>query len=169
MILGNEFIIRAFVDADFVGDVISRRSCTGFIVLLNMAPIYCLSKKQKCIETSSFGNEFCAMKQYCEYLKGLRYKLRMIWIPVDNPCFIYGDNQSILWNTTMPESKLKKKSSSVAYHYVREEVSTDEWRTTYIKTQENPSDILTKNFPVGVNQCRKTRMILYDIYPGTNY
>ena len=167
--LGNEFIIRAFVDADFAGDVMSRRSRTGFIVLLNMAAIYWLSKKQACIETSSFGSEFCAMKQCCEYLKGLRYKLRMMGIPVNNPCFIFGDNQSVLWNTTVPESMLKKKSSSVAYHFVREGASTDEWRTTYIKTQENPSDILTKNLPAGVNRYRKVRMILYDIYPEEGY
>ena len=129
--LGPEMLIRAFVDADYAGDVVSRKSRSGFIVMLNMAPIYWLSKKQACIETSSFGSEFCAMKQCCEYLRGLRYKLRMMGIPVNNPCFIFGDNQSVLWNTTVPDSMLKKKSSSVAYHYVREGVSADEWKITY--------------------------------------
>ena len=88
-------------------------------------------------------------------------------IPVENPCFIYGDNQSVLWNTSVPESSLKKKSSSVAYHFVREGVSTDEWRTTYIKSSENPSDILTKSLPSGLNRYKKVRMVLYDIYPET--
>ena len=89
----------------------------------------------------------------------------MMGIPVNNPCFIYGDNQSVLWNTSVPESMLKKKSSSVAYHFVREGASRDEWRTTYIKTLANPSDVLTKNLPAGINRYRKVRMILYDIYP----
>ena len=163
--LGKEFIMRCFVDADFAGDQISQRSRSGFIVLLNTAPVYWFSKKQSTIETSSFGSEFCAMKQCCEYLRGLRYKLRMMGIPVNNPCFIYGDNQSVLWNTSVPDSTLKKKSSSVAYHFVREGVSRDEWRTSYIKTMENPSDILTKPLPAGINRYRKVRMILYDIYP----
>ena len=163
--LGMEFLIRAFVDADFAGDLITRRSRSGFIVMLNMAPVYWFSKKQSTIETSTFGSEFCAMKQCCEYLRGLRYKLRMMGIPINNPCFIYGDNQSVLWNTSVPESSLKKKSSSVAYHFVREGVSTDEWRTTYIKSSENPSDILTKSLQSGLNRYRKVRMVLYDIYP----
>ena len=60
--LGKELIIRAFVDADFAGEIISRRSRTGFMVLLNMVSIHWLSKKQTYIETSSFGSEFCAMK-----------------------------------------------------------------------------------------------------------
>ena len=121
MPLGRELLIRAFVDADFAGDVVSRKSMTGFIVMSNMSPVYWMSKKQAYIETSSFGSEFCATKQCCEYLRGLRYKIRMMGIPVNNPCFIFGDNQSVLWNTTVPDSMLKKKSSSVAtISYVKE-------------------------------------------------
>ena len=82
-----------------------------------------------------------------------------------NPCFVYGDNQSVLWNTTNPDSVLKKKTSSVAYHFVQEGVRNYEWRTAYIKTSDNPSDLLTKSLPVGINRKRKVRKILYYIYP----
>ena len=163
--LGKEMLIRAFVDADFAGDTLTRRSRTGYIVMLNNAPIYWHSKKQTACETSSFGSEFLALKSCCEYLRGLRVKLRQMGIPISNPCFVYGDNQSVLWNTTIPDSVLRKKTSSVAYHFVREGVSNDEWRTAYIKTAENPSDLLTKSLPCGINRKRKVRQILYDIYP----
>ena len=166
--LGKEMLIRAFVDADFAGDKLTRRSRTGFIVMLNSAPIFWFSKKQTSAETSSFGSEFVAMKQCCEYLKGLRYKLRMMGITVNNPCFVYGDNQSVLWNMTIPDSMLKNKTSSVAYHFVGEGVSKDCWRTTYIKSSENPADLLTKALPAGINRYRKVRQVLYDIYPTNN-
>ena len=61
--MGKEFIIRAFVDADFAGDSLTRRSRTGLLVMLNGAPIYWLSKKQTPMETGSFGSEFAAMRQ----------------------------------------------------------------------------------------------------------
>ena len=32
-------------------------------------------------------------------------------------------------------------------------------------TKENPTDILTKNPPAGLNRYRKVRMCLFDIYP----
>lgn len=64
--------------------------------------------------------------------QGLRYKLRKMGIPVDNTAFIHGNNQSVLWNTTVPKSTLKKKSSSVAYHYIREDCAKDMWRTAYV-------------------------------------
>ena len=47
------------------GDRLTHRSRTEYIVFLNMAPIYWLSKKQASIETSSFGSEFIAVKQCC--------------------------------------------------------------------------------------------------------
>ena len=75
---------------------------------VNCALVYWLSKKQTSIESSSFGSEYCAMKACCEYVRGLRYKLRMMGIPVLGPTYISGDNQSVLANTSVPESQLKK-------------------------------------------------------------
>ena len=142
--LGKHFTIRVFVDADHAGECLTRRSRTGFIVFLNNAPIYWLSKKQTSCETSTFGSEFVALKQACEYVKGLRYKLRMFGIPVTEPAFVFGDNKSVLCNTTMPGSTLKKKSNAIAFHFVREGCAKDEWRTAYVNTHLNPADLMTK-------------------------
>ena len=160
---GIGFVMRAFVDADHAGDSITRKSRTGFIVYLNCAPIYWLSKKQNGIETSSFGSEFTAMKQCTEYVRGLRYKLRMLGIPVELPTYIYGDNQSVLANTTVPDSTLKKKSNSIAYHFVREGCARDEWRTTYVNTHENVADLLTKPLPSGEKRTGFVKMILHHV------
>ena len=89
---GQGFMMHAKVDADHALDTITRRSRTGFLVYLNCAPIYWWSKKQNSVESSSFGSKFIAMKQCCEYVCRLRYKLRMVGISCDDPMFIYGDN-----------------------------------------------------------------------------
>ena len=124
---GQGFIMHAKVNADHASDTITRRSRMGFLVYLNCTPIYWWSKKQNAVESLSFGSEFIAMKQCCEYVHGLRYKLRMMGISCDDPTFIYGDNQSVLANTTVPDSTLKKKSQSTAYHFVQEGGAWDEW------------------------------------------
>ena len=160
---GQGFKLVTYVDSDHAGDSVTRRSRTGFIVYLNSSPIYWTSKKQTSIETSSFGSEFIAMKICCEYLRGLRYKLRMMGIPCDFPSYIFGDNQSVLANTTKPFSMLRKKSCSIAYHFVREGVSKDEWRTTYINTHDNVADILTKPLPGGEKRTKFIRMLLHHI------
>jgi hypothetical protein len=161
---GFGFVMRCKVDADHAADTISRRSRTGFIVYLNCAPIYWMSKKQNSVESSSFGSEFIAMKQCCEYVRGLRYKLRMMGIPCEGPAYIYGDNQSVLANTTIPDSTLKKKSQSIAFHFVREGCARDEWRTTYVNTHENEADLLTKVLPYGEKRKRFVRSLLHHLY-----
>ena len=140
---GQGFVIRAFVDSDHAGLELTRRSPTGYIIFLNNAPIYCFFKKQSSIQTSSFCSEFLVLKECCEYLRGLRYKLRMMGISVDHPSFIYGDNKSVLVNSSVPTSVLQKKSSSIAYHFVREGVAAKEWMVvTYIFTHDNIDDLL---------------------------
>ena len=68
---GLGFIMCAKVDTDHASDTVTRRSRTGFFAYLNCTSIYWWSKKQNSVESSSFGSEFIAMKQCCEYLRGL--------------------------------------------------------------------------------------------------
>ena len=86
-------------------------------------------------------------------------------IPVEEPTFIFGDNQSMLANTTMPESQLKKKKQSIAYHCVREGCARDEWRTVYISTHDNVTDLLTKPLPSGEKRWKFVRMLLHHLAP----
>jgi hypothetical protein len=74
----------------------------------------------------------------------------MMGIPVGSPTFfVFGDKKSVLANTTHPHSVLRKKSASIAYHFMREGVAKDEWITTYLNTHLNPSDLMTKSLPGG--------------------
>ena len=128
-----------FVDADHAGDKRTRRSRTGFFIFLNSAVITWMSKRQPTIETSVFGAEFVAMKQGVETLRGIRYKLRMMGVPISGPSFVYGDNMSVIHNTQRPESTLRKKSNQICYHAVRESVAMNECLTGHIdktKTQQ---------------------------------
>ena len=88
----------------------------------------------------------------------------MMGIPCEEPVYIFGDNQSVLANTTIPDSTLKKKSQSIAYHFVREGVARDEWRTSYVNTHENESDLLTKVLPSGEKRKNFVRRILHHIF-----
>ena len=88
----------------------------------------------------------------------------MLGIPVEGPTYIFGDNQSVLSNTSKPHSSLKKKPSSIAFHFVWEGVAKDEWRTTYLNTAHNPADMCTKSLPGGEKRTRFTSYILHYVY-----
>jgi hypothetical protein len=135
-----------------------------FLGVPELCPIYWSSKKQNSVESSSFGSEFVAMQQCCEYLRGLRHKLWMMGIPCEGPVYIQGDNQTVLANTTIPDSNLKKKSQSIGYHFVREGAARDEWRTTYVNTYDNEADLLTKLLPSSEKRQGFVRSILHHIF-----
>ena len=160
---GAGFVMLAFVYSDHARDLLIRRSRTGFLIYLNLALIHLYFKKQTSIETSSFGSEFVAMKQVTEYIWGLRYKLKMMGIPVVGCDFVFSDNQSVLKNSSLPDSKLNNKSNSIAYHHVREGVARDEWRTAYIKTNLNRADLLTKNLGTGPKRDGHMKSLLHHI------
>ena len=84
------------------------------------------------------------MKQCCEYLRGFRYKLQMMGIPCEGCAYISGDNQSILENTTIPDSTLKKKSQIIAYHFIRKGATQYKRRTPYINIHDNEDDLPIK-------------------------
>ena len=85
-------------------------------------------------------------------------------IPVEGPTCIYGDNQSVLANTTIPDSTLKKKSQSIAYHFACEGVARDEWRTSYDNTHDNKADLLTNQLPHGEKRKGFVRNLLHHIF-----
>eukprot|EP00957_Ditylum_brightwellii_P211441 15366169-Ditylum_brightwellii.AAC.2 len=64
-----------------------------------MAPIVWNSKKQNMIESSVFEAEFYAMKIGIETCRDLRYKLRMMGVPLSGPTYVYGDSMLVIFDT----------------------------------------------------------------------
>jgi hypothetical protein len=60
------------------------------------------------------------------------------------PAKVLCDNMSVVYNTTAPESVLKKKSNTIAYHFVRENVALKVIKIAYEPSESNLADILTK-------------------------
>ena len=88
----------------------------------------------------------------------------MLGIPVELPTYIFGDNQSVLVNSSKPHSSLKKKSSSTAFHFVREGSAKDEWRVAYLNKINNPADMATKSLDGGEKRSRFTSYLLHYVY-----
>jgi len=141
-----------FVDFDNTADTVTRRSRSGILFYINRAPIVWYSKRQNSIENSTFGSEFNALKVGTDIAKGIRYKLRMMGVPIEGATNVRVDNMSVVYNTSRPESMLKKKSNSIAYHYVRESVAAGTLLARYEPSDSNLSDCLTKIQPGPVRQ-----------------
>ena len=87
----------------------------------------------------------------------------MMGIQCNCPTFIYGDNQYVLANTTMPHSMLKNKANSIAYHFVKGGTACDEWRATYININDNRYDLLNNPLLYGEKRTKFCNMLLHHI------
>ena len=96
------------------------------------------------MESATYGSELVAMRIGIEALMDICYKLRMMGLPVEETSTLLCDNNSVITNTQLPSSNLKKKHNSVAFHRCREAVAAGFVRTAHIRSEQNPSDILTK-------------------------
>ena len=141
---GNAIDVSAFVDADHAGNLINRRSQTGFILFCNGAPIVWYSKKQNTVESSTFGSEMLAMRSCLEAIEALRTKLRWFGVPVTGTTPVYCDNDSLVKSTTRPEAQITKKHLAISYHRIREAVAAGTIYVVKEDTKTNLADLLTK-------------------------
>ena len=72
---GEEVIMIAYVDASHPSNKKTRRSHTGYLIFINMAPIVWYSKCQRTVESSAFGSEYIATKTCVEAFQALQFQL----------------------------------------------------------------------------------------------
>ena len=115
--------------------------------MLNNTPIRAYCKKQCVVETSTYGSEMVAARVAVEIILEICYALRMLGVPIEKTSLLMGDNNSVLLNTTLPSSMLKKKHLGCSYHRIREAVAAKIIDFAYIPSEHNYADILTKPLP----------------------
>jgi hypothetical protein len=128
--------MTVYVDADHAHDLVTRRSITGILVMLNNTPIRWISKRQKTVETSSYGSELVASRVATELILEIRYMLQSMGVALVGQALMLGD--------IPPSSIVLKKYNAIAYHGVREAIAARIMRFAYIKREENVGDVLTK-------------------------
>jgi hypothetical protein len=149
---GKPVRTTTYADANLMHDFLTGRSMSGILHFINQTPVQWFAKKQATVETATYGSEFMVARQATEQILDIRYTLRMMGIPIDGASWLFGDNQSVLTSSTIPQSTLNKRHNALSYHRVRECIAMDIIHFMHVKGQNNPSDVLTKF--LGYNKLR---------------
>jgi hypothetical protein len=73
------------------------------------------------IQSSKQGSEFTTARIAVDQIIDLRTTFSVV--PADAKSFMFGDNQSIVSNSSIPRSSLNKTHSTPAYHCVHEMIA----------------------------------------------
>ena len=144
--LGKPVILTHYVDANLYHCMLTGRSVTGILHLLNGTPIDSFSKKQSTVETATYGSEFVAARTCVEQIIDLRNTLRYLGVPIQGRSYMFGDNESVVNSSSTPDAKLHKRHTALSFHRVREAVASNMLAFLYIEGSKNPADILSKHW-----------------------
>jgi hypothetical protein len=64
---GSRVRMTVYVGTDHAHDLVTRRSITGILVMLNNTPIRWISKRQKTLETPIYGSELVVSRIVKEF------------------------------------------------------------------------------------------------------
>eukprot|EP00957_Ditylum_brightwellii_P140883 10731678-Ditylum_brightwellii.AAC.1 len=82
----------------------------------------------------------------------MSHNLRMLGAPVKGTTVLFGNNKSMITNTSLPHSTLKKQVSANDYHCVRGAVASKIASVVHCDTKHNLADMSTKLLNGAVHQ-----------------
>ena len=144
--LGKFVTMSHYVDANLMHDVVSGKSVTGILHLVNKTPLDWYSKKQATVETATYGSEFVAARTCVEQIIDLRTTLRYLGVPIRDKSYMFGDNKSVVDSSMQINAKLHKRHTILSFHRVRECIASKMVSFHFIPGESNPADILSKHW-----------------------
>jgi hypothetical protein len=144
--LGKVVTTITYTDANLYHDILTGRSVTGILHFCNQTLVDWYSKRQATVETATFGSEFTAARIAVDQIIDLRTTLRYLGVPVNAKSFMFGDNQAVVTNSSIPHSSLNKRHNALSYHRVREMIAAKILGYYWIDGKKNPADIVSKHW-----------------------
>ena len=145
---GSCFDMHVFTDADWAGDILTRRSTTGYVVFAAGGPLSWQSKLQTTVSTSSMQSEYQAPYAGMQDIVWLRGVLTELRFRMCEPIPFFLDSQSAEDLALNPVFHKRSKRTAIKYHWVREHVDPDgEFQTArliHVRTGDQTVDIFTK-------------------------
>lgn len=137
-------VLEAYCDADWAGDVTSRRSTTGYIFMLAGAAVSWRSQLQAMVTLSTCEAEYVAVSQCAQEAVFMRRILSDLGEEQNGPTVIHDDNQGAIKLASNPVYHARTKHIDIKAHYIRQELDKKQVALEYCPTSNNIADMLTK-------------------------
>lgn len=149
---GNDLTFCGYSDADYAGDKQTARSTSGYVFMFGGGIISWGSERQRSVALSTTESEYMAASYAIKELMWLKKLLsELLQIEMDAPNF-FMDCQSAIRLVKNPEFHKRTKHINVRYHFIREKFEDGEFELSYVPTDEQRADIMTKALPKAKHQ-----------------
>lgn len=149
-------VVQVSVDANWGANLDNRRSKSGFVATIAGAALSWTVELQKSVALSSCEAELMALSKAVAEAMHLRQLIAsmkfssplpmlMPGSEISFPMQIWEDNQGTIHVVTNPSASARMKHVDIRYHYVREQVEAKNVTISYIPTEHQMADGLTKS------------------------
>ena len=138
-----ETALSGYCDADYAGDINTRRSTTGYLFKYMGSSISWGSVRQATVALSTCEAEYMALAEALKEGMWLSRVLKDLGYLQD--CFIlFCDNQGAIALSENPGKHSRSKHIDVRYHFIRERVDDGQVDIRHVGTLNQAADMLTK-------------------------
>jgi hypothetical protein len=134
--------------------------------MLNGGAVSWASRLQQTVALSSTEAEYmaaCACTQEAVYLRQL---LSDLGASSPGPIVIYEDNQGCIALGHNPIYHKRSKHIAIRYHFVRERIQSGDIKLSYLPTDQQLADLLTKPLPAPRTQLLTLKVLGQSPTPG---
>lgn len=140
----KEFLC-GYVDSDWGGNELNRRSTTGYLFKLFESSTICWNtKKQNSVAASSTEAEYMALYEAVKEALWLRSFILSFKIHLSGPIIIFEDNHGCINIANNPVHHKRTKHIDIKYHFSREQIQNKIVNLKFIPTGHQIADMLTK-------------------------
>lgn len=145
--VSDQNFLAGYCDSDWASDVDKRRSCSGYVFGLSNGAVSWSSKRQDTVALSSTEAEYIAASWAVKEAIWLQCFGRELDPDIEQPVVLWIDNQSAMNLASNDGYNQRTKHIDVRYHHLREVIEKGTIELSYVPTNENASDVLTKAVP----------------------
>lgn len=148
---GRDCLVEGYADADYAGDVDTRRSTTGFVYFVQGSLVSWKSRRQHSVTLSTTEAEYLAIGDCAKHglwlCRLLGHILQQTAIQVPIKLSLANDNQGAVFLCNEASVNNKSKHIDISHHFIRELTRAGKISVSHVLTKDMPADLLTK--PVG--------------------
>jgi len=138
-------LLWGYVDSDWAGCPDSRKSTSGYVLMLNGSAVSWKSKKQSVVALSSAEAEFVAASSLVQEVIYTRRFLENLGFPQSSPTQIFEDNRTcVAWSEGSVGGSDRAKHIDLREHFVHDAVAKGVLKLVSIASAANVADLLTK-------------------------
>jgi hypothetical protein len=140
--------LAGWCDADWAGDVDTRRSTTGYAFSVGQGCISWASKRQVTVALSSTEAEYMSASMAAREAVWLRQLLVDVGFELPGPTVLHADNQGAIALVRNPVHHQRSKHIDVQAHFIRQLHEEQHISVVYCPTEHQVADVLTKALPL---------------------